>query len=251
MVQFNMLNKMLTCCVSIPITINMKVVNLYMELNTYMDNVFPGLTLKPSLYYQWEIGIHFELANGLYQFLEDDSYNMKRFNRIYEQATAIFESLFADEDNIFLVTNVYRHKSSRNGTPRLKLYSRYLKDKSLKFKLKQETLPYMFDDEEEADQFQTLRFSLKCRKQDIRYHWLIKAICHEDFTLKPKLGSKGCSYYPDVFLINVTKNIIFFIYDDRGCEVIAKDKESIRPLYEKNYDWIGEYDHERVRSLFR
>ncbi|MDQ0216666.1 hypothetical protein J2S13_003140 [Oikeobacillus pervagus] len=198
-----------------------------------MDNVFPELTLKPSLYYQCEIGIHFELARGLYQFLDDDSYNMNRFNRVYEQATTIFESLFADEDDIFLVTNVYRHKSSRNGTPRLKLYSRYLKDKSLKYKLKQETLPYVFDGEEEADQFQTLRFSLKCRKQDIRYYWLIKAICHEDFTLKPKFGSKDCAYYPDVFFINATKDIIFFIYDDRGCEVVAKDKETIRPLYEK------------------
>src|SRR5690606_22535746 len=115
MVQFNILNKMLTCCVNILITIKMKVVNPYMELNTYIDNVFPGLTLKPSLYYQWEIGIHFELAKGLYQFLDDGSYNMEMFHRAYEQTTAIFESLFADEDDIFLVTNVYRYKSSTNG----------------------------------------------------------------------------------------------------------------------------------------
>ena len=39
--------------------------------------------------------------------------------------------------------------------------------------------------------------------------------------------------YPDVFLINATKDIVMFMYDDRGCEVIAKNKEIIRDLYKK------------------
>ena len=58
----------------------------------------------------------------------------------------------------------------------------------------------------------------------------IKAVCHEDFTLKPKLGSKSYAYYPDVFFINATKNIIFFIYDDRGCEVVAKKQGNHTPF---------------------
>ena len=36
--------------------------------------------------------------------------------------------------------------------------------------------------------------------------------------------------YPDVFLINITKDIIMFMYDDRGSEVITKNKETIRSL---------------------
>ena len=39
------------------------------------------------------------------------------------------------------------------------------------------------------------------------------------------LDLDGKISYPDVFLINATKDIVMFMYDDRGCEVIAKNKE--------------------------
>ncbi|WP_430623552.1 DUF3885 domain-containing protein [Lysinibacillus fusiformis] len=80
------------------------------------------------------------------------------------------------------------------------------------------------------------QFSLKCHKQDIHYVSLIKAACNEDFRLKPKFGT-GYNY-PDVFFINLTKNVIFFIYDDRGCEVIATNKETIKSLDLKFRNWI-------------
>jgi hypothetical protein len=54
-----------------------------------------------------------------------------------------------------------------------------------------------------------------------------------------------------VFFINVTKNVIFFIYDDRGCEVIATNKETIYPLYEKYGDWIDEYSREEIDQRFK
>lgn len=57
--------------------------------------------------------------------------------------------------------------------------------------------------------------------------------------------------YPDVFFINVTKDIIMFIYDDRGCEVIAKNKEMIRDLYEKYKEWIPDYERESIDDLFK
>ena len=64
-------------------------------------------------------------------------------------------------------------------------------------------------------------------------------------------GSRFGGYsigYPDVFFVNVTKDIIFFIYDDRGCEVIARDVDRIRPLYVKYNDWVEEVDRKRIES---
>ncbi len=109
----------------------------------------------------------------------------------------------------------------------------------------------MFDEEEKADQCYTSRFSLQCRKQNIQYPLLIKATCNEDFPLKPKLGHKHFVYYPDVFFINATKHVIFFIYDDRGCEVIANNKDIIRPIYETYNAWLAEYDREEIEQRFR
>ncbi|UZM97764.1 hypothetical protein OL548_22455 [Lysinibacillus sp. MHQ-1] len=91
------------------------------------------------------------------------------------------------------MTNVYQYKPAEGKKNRIKVYDRYIKNKELKYHLNQQTLPYVFDDED----VYISRFSLKCRKQDIHYVLLIKAACNEDFRLKPKFGT-GYSY-PDVF----------------------------------------------------
>ncbi|MFB6738213.1 DUF3885 domain-containing protein, partial [Bacillus toyonensis] len=121
----------------------------------------------------------------------------------------------------------------------------------LKFRIRQETLPFLFEDEE-ADLYCTSQFSLKCLAEDIKYELLIQAVNHEDFPdLYPRFGRKKEVSYPDVFLINATKDIVMFIYDDRGCGVIAKNKEIIRGLYEKYKEWIPVYERESIDSLFK
>lgn len=219
------------------------------QLNDYLHTYFPGVDLKPSLYNQWSIGLHFELGGDLYQFMEDsDDLNMERFEYAYSQAESIFKDLFSKEDEMLLVTNTYQHKQ-HCGSHRIKVYHRNLKNKDLKYRIRQETLPFVFDEEEDADDYYTSRYSLKSQTKDFNARRLIQAACHEDFPLKPKFDG-DYAYYPDVFFVNKTKNIIFFIYDDRGCEVIASELETIRPLYEKYGEWIPEYNQEEINERF-
>ncbi|MFD1864188.1 DUF3885 domain-containing protein [Planococcus chinensis] len=221
-----------------------------MKLQEYLHTTFPGLVLKPSLYLQWKTGIHFELGLGIYQFEEGDKLNLQRFENAYKQTLAIFNDLFSEEDELVLVTNVYHLKNSNRRTKPFKVYKKGVKNKNLTLQLKLNTLPYVFDEEEEADDYYTAQYHLKCRKHDLRYHQLIQAACNEDFPLKPKFRREKGMYYPDTFFINLTKNVIFFIYDDRGCEVIAADKETLRPLYEKYSEWLYEYNREDMKQLF-
>lgn len=225
-----------------------------MELRDYIHTNFPGLVLKPSLYSQWNIGIHFELAKGLYQFKEElDELNPDYFNTVNAQASTLFNVLFSDEDTILLVTNVYQHKDYiKRSKRKIKVYRHYIKSKDVRFRLKQETLPYMFDDEEDAGDYCTSQFSLECHKRDISHLLLIKAICNQDFPpLKPRLSNPHYRYDPDVFFINITKNVIFYIYDDRGCEIIASDLETIRPIYERYGNMIDEYCREEIEHRFK
>lgn len=203
-----------------------------MELREYLAEFFPGLILKSSLYHQWDIALHFELGQEIYQFNENDKINLERFEAVYCQALAIFNELFSEQDDIFLVVNVYHRKSVKARTKRINVYHRFIKNKNLKYKIQQTIFPFVFDDED-AEELYTSQFCLKCSKRDIRYQLLIKAACNEDFRLKPKLGGMNGSYYPDVFFVNISKNLIFFVYDDRGYEVIAADKETILPLYQQ------------------
>ncbi|MFE8000703.1 DUF3885 domain-containing protein, partial [Bacillus cereus] len=120
--------------------------------------------------------------------------------------------------------------------------NKYIKKRDLRFHIRQETLPFLFEDEE-ADLYCTYQFSLKCLAEDIKYKLLIQAANYEDFSaLYPRFGRKKEISYPNVFLINATKDIVMFMYDNRGSEVIGKNKEIIRDLYKKYKEWILDYE---------
>lgn len=102
-----------------------------MELREYLNATFSGLILKPILYYQWNIRIHFEMGGGIYQFRDDGELNFKRFNRVYSQALSIVNEIFSDQDEIFLVINVYQRKDYRNKGKKIKVYYQYVKNKNL------------------------------------------------------------------------------------------------------------------------
>ncbi|HDR7320683.1 TPA: DUF3885 domain-containing protein [Bacillus toyonensis] len=224
-----------------------------MQLKEYMNQTFPGVTLVPSIYSQWENHLHFDFGKDNYQIVEGtDDLNMEYFSQLYTDNKYLFEDIFLKEDVVFVVANVYRFKKENIKTPqKINIYNKYIKKRDLKFRIRQETLPFLFEDEE-ADLYCTSQFSLKCLAEDIKYELLIQAVNHEDFPdLYPRFGRKKEVSYPDVFLINATKYIVMFIYDDRGCEVIAKNKEIIRGLYEKYKEWIPVYERESIDSLFK
>ncbi|WP_446680341.1 DUF3885 domain-containing protein [Bacillus capparidis] len=194
--------------------------------------------------------MHFEFAQGLSPFKSGtDELNSDYFNQVYHQALSLFHDIFSADDKILFVSNIYQNRNhAKRSKKKVKIYNHYIKNKNVLFRLKQETLPYMFDDEDDAESYCTCQFSLECRKQDIRDP-LLKAICNQDFqSLKPRFNDLN---YPDEFFINVTKGVIFFIYDDRGCEVIANDIETIRPLYEKYTNWVDEYYREEINQRFK
>jgi len=93
------------------------------------------------------------------------------FELTYHQASSIFNDLFQEKDEIFLVTNVYHHKACELRISKIKVYDRYIKRKEVKYRIKLETLPYLFDDEEDFDQYYTSQFSFKVSKT--RYEILI------------------------------------------------------------------------------
>lgn len=223
-----------------------------MQFKEYMNQTFPGVTLVPSIYFQWENHLHFDFGKDKYQFKEDgNTYNMEYFTQLYRYNKSLFKDIFSKEDTVFLVTNVYRFKQENiKNAQKINVYNRFIKKRDLKFHIRQETFPFLFEDEE-ADLYCTYQFSLKCLAEDIKYEPLIQSANHEDFPdLRPRLGRKKEISHPDVFFINVTKDIIMFIYDDRGCGVIAKNKEKIRDLYEKYKEWIPEYERESIDDLF-
>ncbi|WP_262982833.1 MULTISPECIES: DUF3885 domain-containing protein [unclassified Bacillus (in: firmicutes)] len=141
-----------------------------------------------------------------------------------DRALEIVRYAFDPEDNMLLVTDVYTQHEHELTKRKLLVYQKYVR-RQVRNRLRHELLTYV---RPELDEPLTLeRFTLMCQLQDIRLRPLLYAICREDF-YAPNQIMKG-KLDDEIYLINLSKQMIFHLYDDRGCDLIAADPECLRP----------------------
>ncbi|MFE4352759.1 DUF3885 domain-containing protein [Peribacillus butanolivorans] len=208
-----------------------------MEFEKYMETNFPNLSLRPALFYSWDIGIRFEL--GVEWKIEYDFENSPYLKGVYKRAINLFKSLHLDDEEIFVVANVNDY-----GDKKVNIFYPFVRDKDVLYKLKHKVIPYVFPEDDEEGRYITHRFMLRCKTSDIRYVPLLKAICNQDMGIRP-------SIFHDIFFININRETIFHVYDDRGCDLLGKSAETIRDIYNKYNEWILDYDREEIDKVFR
>ena len=54
----------------------------------------------------------------------------------------------------------------------------------------------------------------------------------------------------NVYFANTHDFVLFHLYDDRGADLMAADRELLRPIYERFNSWILDYDRERINETF-
>lgn len=54
----------------------------------------------------------------------------------------------------------------------------------------------------------------------------------------------------NVYFLNSRDHILFQLYDDRGADVAAPDRELLRPMYEACGEWILDGEREKIRRMF-
>lgn len=212
-----------------------------MELEKFMAANFPNLVLTPPLFYNWDIGIRFEL--GVNWKREENKEDSVYLRGVYDRAITLFKSLHQEDEEILVVVNVHDFGGKWAFREKLNIFSRYVRDKSVLYKLQHKMIPYIIPEDNEDGKYKTHRFILKCKTSDIRYVSLLKAICNTDVGIKPSIDNR-------VFFINVKKETIFHVYDDRGCDLVAKSTEIIRGIYAEYNDWILDYDREKIDEVF-
>lgn len=216
-------------------------VGVEMRLNGYMLETFPNLELRPPLFYNGDIGIRFKLGvnydyNNIYE-------NCPYLEGVYNRAITLFQSLHSKTDDIYIVVDVNDFADGETFKHKLNIFSKYVKEKSDLFKLQKNTIPYVFPEDDEDGLYKTHRFTLKCKVSDLKYIPMLKAICNQDMGIKP-------SIFHRVYFININKNTIFHIYDDRGCDVLATSPNTIRDMYHTYNDWILDYDRNKIDKVF-
>lgn len=66
------------------------------------------------------------------------------------------------------------------------------------------------------------------------------------------LGDLGgvSEFISSVFLFDTENHIMLHLYDDRGLDIVAYDKGTLMPLYQKLNTWILDYDRKRIDKIF-
>jgi hypothetical protein len=190
---------------------------------------FPGLTLGAGLFYRWPVGIRFEL--------NDRSRREPDFAGIANRATSIFREVFQAEDSMVAVS---LKEPVQNLTPMRSSESTGL------FEFIAELPPSSILQTESAsieteDGLATLQWAVL--PPSIEVDAVFRAIGNIDYARLPKISDR-------VFLLNVSRDVILHMYDDRGLDVISADPTSLLALYKSHNAWILKYDRERIDAIF-
>lgn len=213
-------------------------------LNSFLKENFKGLNLESGLFYSWSNSIRFEISPPI------RSNNEKEFfEQAFNRSITLFKKVFESSDEILLVTNVNTITKDLYIQKRpLNVYKKYVKQKQRLYQIQYRS--FVSENKDEDDDI-THQFILQCKSDDIKYAQLLKAICYEDFPHQNTILKNNQQSGYDIYFINITRNIIFYLYDDRGCDVLAVDKETIRFLYEEYNGWILDYDRKDIDNLFK
>ena len=210
------------------------------EYRQFLSDNFKGLRLRKPLFYSWNFGLRFDLQVG-------DTNTDEYFKEVTKRATTIFETAFDKYDKVFLIFIDHKY---RRGKIRFSNFVFQQIDNLQKTDVSYSKEKRLY---EPNDKFDISNVAIiRTTAQKINYANILTAIGHTDFPPRqPRLDQNGVFTAKEVYFVNIDKKLIFNMYDDRGLDIIATDKETIRPIYIKHNDWILDYDREQIDKQFK
>ncbi|MDW0110928.1 DUF3885 domain-containing protein [Sporosarcina aquimarina] len=213
-------------------------------LEKYLLQHFKEDLFQQPLFTTWEKALRFEIAEPAAKMTDADV-----LKQTVERAVTLFEEVFREEDDLLVVAQVYTKKGHNFLERRpLTTYRTFVKNQETLANLRYVEIPE--SPHQNGDTMVTHRFLQPGRKKDIEYHLLMELKCTEDIRM-PLTGLKKVpnSRY-EVFVINLSRNIIFNHYSEFGCDIIAADIEQLRFLYDTYNEWIEDANRERMDAMF-
>lgn len=209
------------------------------EYRQFLTDNFKGLRLRKPLFYSWETGLRFDLQVG-------DTDTDEYFQEVSRRASTVFQSVFENSDTLFLVFMDYKYKR-RKIRPLNYTFRQIDQFKQTEVVFTKEKRLY-----EPGDKFDIRNVSIiKVKANRVNYKNILAAIGHSDFPPRqPRLDQNGVFTSKEVYFVNIDKKLILHMYDDRGLDVIAANKETLRPIYKKHNDLLLDYDRKEMDKMF-
>lgn len=213
-----------------------------MEHGKYLDDFllqyFERIYLKKPLFYNASIAIRFEMGG-------DVDTPEKRVEQVKQRAVKIFNALHEPNDDIYFVLFIDKwDNESINDIENTvtKVFSNYISKIDFRRVIKQEQ-EFRYKDSNESDGIVTIRYCANVKSQHLKLEGLVEAIANRILGLEPTVDG-------DIYLLNITSKTIFHLYDDRGLDIVAESKETLRGVYKQYNSWILDYDRVSIDAMF-
>lgn len=206
---------------------------------------FSEIDFEKPLFYKCDVGLRFEIGPEnieLWKNYDLKILNPEYFEEAFKRAFCIFTDAFSPDDNISIVYQIFSdgRKKIRKGNFIFKQIKN-LSSREIKFSDHRD----IYTDE--------LDFSKTCWKRvkisklklcDVNVKNILEAMINTDFSIRQPSLPGEC------FFINHDKDMMLNLYDDRGIDIIASQKEVLNPLYDKYNSWILDYDKKKIEAVF-
>lgn len=202
------------------------------DLIEYVQKNFPDF---------WsDIHIRFELGEPF------DNGTDERIEQVVARVHTLFEEVFAPDDIIHLYIQDWGDEPDvmfGNTTPcyLYKLLSRHTFEEQAMFQ----------QDKDIDDAGHTIPVSipyktttLSGRLSSLPYREILSGIANYEQGREPSIGQR-------VYFIDMNRDIMFHMYDDRGCIIFAKEKKRLQSLYARYNDWLADHWRPYFDELYR
>lgn len=194
-----------------------------------------NISLDPPLFYGNKFSLRFELGGDI------STDNIARVEQATERSCAIFQTISNANDSQFLIVEAIGARGA--STDELPDFLQQFIDIPVQdlFGVTEEELK-----DEDDDELSRFRYVARIDNSSLRVRNLFRA----KIVAELPFNESEPSFHQRCFLINCSTAVCFHIYDDRGLDVVAPEKELLQRAYEQHNEWLLDHDRKRMNRIF-
>jgi hypothetical protein len=195
--------------------------------------------LKHPILYNSPVGIRFEIGGDENIYLNGVRSEKHIVNPAY--ISAAFDRVKAIYTSLPYKPNILRIDGYPDESSVQKVIQRICEAGNMPLPHEQVVKPFQWDEDDDT-------------VSQLQLYWDLERILFTPDRLLQEIIKTDIGGYngfaSNVYFADTHNYILFYLYDDRGADLIAADKEFLRPIYEKFNSWILDYDREKIDAIF-
>ncbi|HJF18783.1 MAG TPA: DUF3885 domain-containing protein [Enterococcus columbae] len=201
---------------------------IHQQFTNFMQQMAIQSVYAP-IFYQARYALRFEMGVGR-PIDEKDQFIFSYFQNARQRARELFQAL-----GPFDILRI----DLRVGTINDKLFTQYVESIGLSSETETQLITYKDDGYKyliKAYYWYLPDFNLDVEK-------LFEDILYTDFRKPHFLAG-------NVYFLNSQAKLLYHLYDDRGLDLVATNKATLKPIYQQYHQWLLDYDRKAMQEIF-